>query len=296
MLTEQASWGRFMVKILTGQGDYTWYKINIFVEWLVNPSKTWIVLFDVPEKLRPQIPHVFTTNLPKHHLVDPFWMYETILEQLVDVQNQAVWDMRTKVRTIEKSMTKDRELDESYPALHELSRHAIHGSETLDLAVNTSARILSRHKAFMEEMEETSKGKKGGSRSVHERLLVFEHMLESLRSRASSNKERLLNQIQLAYNTVAQYDARLSVQIGKDTRADSRAMKTIAFVTLAFLPATFVSAIFSTTFFNFDPDSGWVMSDKFWVYWVVAIPVTIATAGFWLLWQSRQEEKRQDQV
>jgi hypothetical protein len=53
-------------------------------------------------------------------------------------------------------------------------------------------------------------------------------------------------------------------------------MRTIASVTLAFLSATFVSAIFSMSFFNYSPDSGsWTISDKFWVYWVVAIPITI---------------------
>jgi hypothetical protein len=44
-----------------------------------------------------------------------------------------------------------------------------------------------------------------------------------------------------AYNTVAQYDSRLSVQINKAVQIDSAAMKTIAYLTLAFLPATFIS-------------------------------------------------------
>ena len=64
---------------------------------------------------------------------------------------------------------------------------------------------------------------------------------------------------------------------------DSAAMRTISFLGLVFLPGTFISAIFSMSFFNFDPSnsSPWQMSHRFWVYWAVALPVTILTILFW---------------
>jgi hypothetical protein len=61
-------------------------------------------------------------------------------------------------------------------------------------------------------------------------------------------------------------------------------MKTISILTLVFLPATFISALFSMSFFNFDSDYGWQMSDRFWIYWDVAIPVTALTVGSWYFW------------
>lgn len=93
---------------------------------------------------------------------------------------------------------------------------------------------------------------------TRKRLYFYLHMMKSLKSRAQANKERLLNEITLvrnslhflmitwlrlgkAFNTVAQYDSRISVQIGQAAQSDSAAMKTIAFLTLAFLPATFIS-------------------------------------------------------
>jgi hypothetical protein len=63
-------------------------------------------------------------------------------------------------------------------------------------------------------------------------------------------------------------------------------MKTIAFLTLTFFPATFISAIFSMSFFNYDPERDeWTVSKEFWIYWVVAIPITGITALMWSSWQ-----------
>jgi hypothetical protein len=43
-----------------------------------------------------------------------------------------------------------------------------------------------------------------------------------------------------AFHTVAQYDSKVSVQVGQAAQSDSAAMKTIAFLGLTFLPATYV--------------------------------------------------------
>jgi hypothetical protein len=110
-------------------------------------------------------------------------------------------------------------------------------------------------------------------------------MLHSLKARSSSNRERLFNEIQLAYNVVSQYDSQTSVAIGRATQYDSFSMRTVAFLTLAFLPATFISALFSMSFFNFDQDTGWSVSGKIWLYFAIAGPVTLITILVWFFWQ-----------
>lgn len=49
-------------------------------------------------------------------------------------------------------------------------------------------------------------------------------------------------------------------------------------------PPTFISAVFSTTFFQFgaDPQS-WEVSDKFWLYWAVVVPVTMVCIAIWYM-------------
>jgi len=51
-------------------------------------------------------------------------------------------------------------------------------------------------------------------------------------------------------------------------------------------------AIFSMSFFHFTDGSGeqsghWAVSQEFWLYWAVAIPLTVFTLGTWHVWQRR---------
>jgi len=103
---------------------------------------------------------------------------------------------------------------------------------------------------------------------------------------------------------------------------DSAAMKTLAFLTILFLPGTYIAAIFSTGMFNWHIDSGSqqaaaerannarsmsaradanatptpekTISDLFWVYWAVTVPLTILVAAAWRIWWSH-EKKHFDQ-
>jgi hypothetical protein len=52
-----------------------------------------------------------------------------------------------------------------------------------------------------------------------------------------------------------------------------------------------LQAIFSMSFFNFQPQEGdegggWKVSDKFWVYFAIAIPLTCFTLAVWF-WRQR---------
>jgi hypothetical protein len=81
---------------------------------------------------------------------------------------------------------------------------------------------------------------------------------------------------------------------------DNTVIKSIALLTMVFLPATFFSvcivtliifgaaltqlqALFSTTFFTFG-ENGWKASHRFWIYWVITVPVTIVVVAVWNIW------------
>ncbi|KAF5631140.1 uncharacterized protein FTJAE_8006 [Fusarium tjaetaba] len=65
------------------------------------------------------------------------------------------------------------------------------------------------------------------------------------------------------------------------TKLDSEAMITIAKLTMFYLPSTFVATLFSMGIFNFDFDNGkngrLVMSSQWWMYIIIAIPLTLGT-------------------
>lgn len=63
-------------------------------------------------------------------------------------------------------------------------------------------------------------------------------------------------------------------------------MKALALIGVLYLPGTFISGIFGMSFFNYNPpnnNSDWMMSDKFWIYWAITIPVTIFTVMLWAM-------------
>lgn len=196
------------------------------------------------------------------------------------LEDAAVWAVRNQVRAIETEGRPIGKPAPNYRILHDLARHAIHVTETLDVTIYTVDGLLLQHQEVQPDVVN-----KQAWRAVHQKLLFYKQMIGSLRCRSRSNQERLQNEIQLAFNTVAQYDSGVSVNIGRATKADSAAMKTISLLTLAFLPPMFTCAIFSMSFFDYSADSGWIVSGRIWVYFVFAVPLTAVASLVCYFWQ-----------
>jgi hypothetical protein len=96
-----------------------------------------------------------------------------------------------------------------------------------------------------------------------------------------------------------QEDSKVMREDSKVIREDSYIMKTLAVVALIFLPISTVSSIFGTQFFSTitvadpSPDgpikSSTYVSSQFWVFWMVAIPLTLAILSGWSLWIRRSK-------
>ncbi|RYC61689.1 hypothetical protein CHU98_g4516 [Xylaria longipes] len=269
------TWAYFEIKQLEEGAKYCWYKLNIFIRWNKSTHQTVILAFDTPPVIASRFMESLATP-DADSREDPFWFYPHLLSEVARIQESAVWAIRDRVRAVEKQITPKGRPDPDYRHLHDIARHAIHVSEGLDVATQTIKRMLAQHEALVQSLNH-----RGGSQDIHSQLQFYESFISSLRCRSASNEKRMLNEIQLAFNTVAQHDASTSVKIGRATQADSVTMKSISFVTLTFLPPTFVSAIFSMSFFDYSADSGWAISDKFWLYWAFAVPITILTAVAW---------------
>lgn len=230
---------------------------------------------EAPTSINARLSDLISSALSENEFEDPFWAVERIVNSAVGVFDTTVWAVRDKVRNIEMlQMPPDAKPSPNYRYMHDLARHAIHVSESLDVSLQTVASIIRHHDGLVKASPDGKSARVG--KTIHARLQFLENILHSLRSRSNSNQQRLLNEIQLAFHTVAQYDSKISVQM---TQSDSTAMRTVAFVTLSALPATFVSSIFSMSFFNFPSDatSGFI-SDKFWIFWAITIPLTIGVS------------------
>ncbi|KUL87517.1 hypothetical protein ZTR_04610 [Talaromyces verruculosus] len=135
---------------------------------------------------------------------------------------------------------------------------------------------------------------------VRARLKYLEDVTVAIEEEGDFLQTSIQSQVQTVHNLIAQSDAvvqrklsKLSMEMAKVTRRDSSDMRVIAGVTLLFLPATFTATLFSTSFFDFKPGSTdpHVMSGWFWLYWVVAVFLTLVVLASWLYTTHRENKK-----
>ncbi|CAG8058175.1 unnamed protein product [Penicillium olsonii] len=277
------TWSYFEVKqVPENIDDYRWDKLNVFTRWIASTNQTFVVVFDLESAIRGPVTNSLL-KLNSSHLGNPYWPYPVILDTVSNLQESAVWRIRDQVRAIEKNKPGPGTVPRpDYRKLHDIGRHAIHVCETLDVAVQTIESVQMHYLRFLDS--KLDDGDSAVDQDIRAGLEFHQSFIANLRHRSTSNEKRLQNEIQLAFNTVAQHNAGTSVEIGRAAQIDSSAMKTIAFVTLIFLPPTFISSVFSMSFFQCGENDGWGMSNKFWLYWVFAIPITIATVVVWQYW------------
>ena len=86
---------------------------------------------------------------------------------------------------------------------------------------------------------------------------------------------------------ISQQDSKLNGSIAASAKKDSIAMMTFIFITAMFLPGTYIPSLFSMTMFNWQAAASGSendLSNYFWVYWAVTIPLTLITLGGWFVW------------
>ncbi|KAK3941799.1 hypothetical protein QBC46DRAFT_381473 [Diplogelasinospora grovesii] len=244
--------------------DYKWFETTVFTRWESPGHRCQVLVvdcpFDLPAKLR--------TALEKRQsgldFRDPFGMHPDLMDQLIVHMDVSVWRIRDPVRQLEKSRLRAGAI---FAPMHEISRHAIHASEILEVAIDTITEIQRCQTDIHEETRVLGKTYKKQAKEYSQFQI---QLVKALKRRSDSSQKRLENEVHLAFNNIA--------------RQDNSVMKSIALLGMIFLPATFISAIFSTTFFNFGQDGEWDVSGKLWVYWAVTIPLTILVVVVWRVW------------
>ncbi|KAL2808079.1 hypothetical protein BJX63DRAFT_52752 [Aspergillus granulosus] len=127
----------------------------------------------------------------------------------------------------------------------------------------------------------------------NEILQMLDHnisLAKSMEDHILGLQKRLELQLNVLYSFVAQTDNRLSARLAAVAGRDSTSMKILAFITTIFLPGSYVATLFSMNMFNWEDTSNTV-SPRFWIYWVVAGPLTLLTLGGWALWWSFEKHR-----
>lgn len=66
-------------------------------------------------------------------------------------------------------------------------------------------------------------------------------------------------------------------------------VRIVTLVTLIYLPASFVSTLLGMNLFDYGPAGDFKISHQFWIFIVIAVPLTVMTVGSWY-WFSRRRQ------
>lgn len=285
---------------------YDWYQTSVFIRQ--TSTKQFVLFIDCPRLVVDQIlkTHIFVATrtsrlLTKSHH-DPFIWHAILVEAMKLIYDGVVWSLRDFVRDWEKK----RDETPNFPLLHDFGRHLIHNKETLEVAVDTIHSIMHHHSQFNDrnkpiDATETADHDRENPQkvyiSIQDNLFISEKDIQAIKARALTLDERLRNEINLAYHVVTQNSTQVSIDLAKIARRDNATMKALALIGVFYLPGTFISGIFGSNFFNYNPSNGantgsatdWKMSDKFWIYWAITIPVTMFTVLLWAMLDETME-------
>ncbi|KAL4911171.1 hypothetical protein BDW74DRAFT_172635 [Aspergillus multicolor] len=113
-----------------------------------------------------------------------------------------------------------------------------------------------------------------------------------LLSQVQQISDRAQNQTSFMLSLITQNDAEYTAAIAIDGKRDSIAMRTISILGIIYLPGTFVATLFSVEMFDWGVNGGGLrLSSSIWVYWAVAVPLTVLTFSIWALWSKRENRK-----
>ncbi|KAK0668340.1 hypothetical protein QBC41DRAFT_322163 [Cercophora samala] len=264
---------------------YRWFETTVFTRW-DYPDKHQVLIVDTPLDFPDQLICLLhkASASEKINFYDPLAMHTSLIDQIIVYSDISVWRIRDPVRQMERSRMRTGAI---FSEVHEMSRHAIHSSEVLEATIDT-LKDLQRcrtmvHDSFPSRAPSTVaevSAAKDVTTTTH-LTQTYKHqasqyaqfqisLLKNLKLRADSNRERLKNEINTAFNNL--------------TMQDNSVLKSIALLTMVFLPATFFSSLFSTTFFSYGDDGEWQVSGKMWIYWVTTLPATILIVILWRVW------------
>ncbi|GJP90844.1 uncharacterized protein AlacWU_03743 [Aspergillus niger] len=241
-------------------GDSTWIRSGYFLRWAVSSNRgpeVTLLCFEASKSLKERLKDISPSSIPTNVVRDPYSLFAIILEELsLQMDN-------TKTLTT----MKDRE---SFTGLLNVSEHILFLQESAEAAILTLKKLSWHHQQIMEDVPD---GDRHATEMAQGMLMHAETQFQSISLRLKGLEKRMDNIIALSFHLVTQDGNRIM-------QADSSSMTTIVFVTLVFLPVSTVSTIFGNQFFNFDPETIRI-SQSFWIFWVVSIPLTFLVLLVW---------------
>ncbi|KAF5845027.1 hypothetical protein GGP41_001165 [Bipolaris sorokiniana] len=234
-------WFRVLIKIITGRSSmsYHWQEMTFCCRW--DSKNCSVLCLGVDASFKSCLQEKLHQIWPDIQGSQPGCLLVPLMEVLVIMFDQSVWLIRDLVRSAEKGRALSNRGLAHFTLLHEVTRHAIHSLETLNVAVDTLSSIQHQIASQSRRSQSMSWDAQDLAESIDKQFDLQVRMLRNLHLRAQSNKERLQNEIAYVFNMITKRDSQIMTRIGEAAKEDSGVMRTIAVVTMFFLPPTFIS-------------------------------------------------------
>ena len=186
--------------------DYVWYEMGFFGHW-GQQGKLVLLCLNTPLLLRDYL-HRAVMSPASPITIDIHWLSSLVLSQIVHLYDHSVWTLRNVIRKIEEvsafmqssagidtnasnqSRNKDMLDQPNFPFLHDVARHVIHSTETLDVAINTLSNMAEMISLADFAISNTSQ-------RIQQDLAFHKQVLRNLHARSSALDARLRNEINL---------------------------------------------------------------------------------------------------
>ncbi|PHH92863.1 hypothetical protein CDD83_4285 [Cordyceps sp. RAO-2017] len=287
---------RFLIKEIIPRGPeygYDWQYMAFASLWYrpaPNAEESLVLLcFDLSAKMRGLVTAAFQESNPASWRDCPFGCYAVLAGVIAKCFDDALWGFREPVRNIEKSRISKAQclnfdgMGVRYLIMHELARHIIHETETLEVTAATLGSIARHNTDFC--------GRHAGAKcTCMDDLDFYQSFVSNLIKRASSFQQRLHNEIMLSYNLFAADDNDTAKAILRETRNDGRDLTNlVSTLTLLFLPGTFFSGFFGMNFFQYG--GGYIsVSTSVWLFFATSVPITFFAFLAWFFYRGRAKQ------
>lgn len=230
-------------------------------------------------------------------------LYLFAAQYTVDFLGVKSGELPAKLSEIEKHSGHHDSILHPVPSTYNnLKVMSAHATATANLVSYFQCVVSPLGTELLQFIETSSKENESQSHNIKQHITYLRQRLKSLTAYLRYLDQRAARQVAATFHLVAQTNASINLAVAQDTKTiaaaskhDSSSMKMLAAVTTIFLPGAFTSSLFSMSMFNWSATDGIpVVSERLWIYWSIAIPLTLVTVGIWLgwdVWTARQKRK-----
>ncbi|KAJ5668871.1 hypothetical protein N7462_009941 [Penicillium macrosclerotiorum] len=123
---------------------------------------------------------------------------------------------------------------------------------------------------------------------------AYSQQAEFLKSRTACLAVSITDTLSFKDSFTAKSQSQYMLDLTLSTVDDSTTVRVITIVTLIYLPPTFMATLLGmNSFFEMDPNNhNLVVSPRFWIYFVVSVPLTAATLLYWWFFKSSKQRAK----